>query len=74
VAAASRDDLIERKEAVRAEIAQVRRELARARQAEAAAPERDRRKHARRIKELEARLDALMAEEHSLRLQIDRTG
>jgi hypothetical protein len=59
---------------VRAEIAQARRELARARQAEAATPERDRRKHARRIEELEARLEILMAEEHSLRLQTDRAG
>jgi len=72
VAALSRDDLIERKEAVRAEIAQTRRELARARQAEAGAPERDRRKHARRVEELEARLEILMAEEHGLRLKIDR--
>ena len=74
MAAASRGDLIERKEAVRAEIAQVRRELSRARQAEAAVPERDRRTHARRIEELEARIEALMAEEHSLRLRIDRAG
>ena len=69
-----RGDLIERKEAVHAEIAQTRRELARARQAEATAPERDCRKHARRIEELETRLEALMAEEYSLRLQIDRAG
>ncbi|MCU0500318.1 MAG: hypothetical protein MUC51_00885 [Anaerolineae bacterium] len=69
-----RGDLIERKEAVRAEIAQTRRGLARARQAEASATERDRRKHARRVEELEARLEILMAEEHSLRLQIDRAG
>jgi septal ring factor EnvC (AmiA/AmiB activator) len=74
VAALNRDDLVERKEAVRAEIAQTRRELARARQAETAALERDRRKHVRRIEELEARLVVLMAEEHSLRLKIDRTG
>jgi hypothetical protein len=74
VAALSRDELIERKEAVRAEIAQARRELARVRQSEAAATERDRRKHARRIEELEVRLDTLLAEEHSLRLKIDRTG
>ncbi len=59
---------------MRAEIAQTRRELARARQAEVAAPERDRRKHSRRVEELEARLEILMAEEHSLRLQIDRAG
>ena len=74
MAALSRDDLIERKEAVRAEIAQVRRDLARARPAEATASERDRSKHARRIEELETRLEALMAEEYSLRLQIDRAG
>jgi hypothetical protein len=59
---------------VRAEIAQVQRGLTRARQAEAAAPERDRRKHTRRIEQLEARLATLMAEEHSLRLLIDRAG
>ena len=59
---------------MRAEIAQVRRELVRARQAEATASERDRSKHARRIEELEARLEALMADEHSLRIKIDRAG
>ena len=59
---------------MRAEIAQARRELSRARQAEAAATERDRRKHTGRMEELEVRLDGLMAEEHSLRLQIDRTA
>ena len=74
MAAPSRNDLSERKEVVRAAIAQTRRELARTRQAEAAASERDRRKHARRIEELQARLEALMAEEHSLRLRIDQTG
>jgi hypothetical protein len=74
VAAPSRDELIERKEAMRAEMAQTRRELARVRQSEVAATERDRRKHTRRIEELEARLDGLLAEEHSLRLKIDRTG
>jgi len=74
VAALSRDDLIERKEAVHAEIAQTRRELARTRLAEAAASEREQRKLVRRIEELEARLEVLMAEEHSLRLKIDRTS
>jgi len=59
---------------VRAEIAQVQRKLARARQSEAATPERERRKHARRVEDLEARLEVLMTEEHSLRLRIDRTG
>jgi len=59
---------------VRAEIAQARRELARARQVEATAPEPEWRKHVRRIEELEIHLEALMAEEHSLRLRIDRTG
>jgi regulator of replication initiation timing len=56
----SRAELIERKEAVRAEIARIRQQLARARQT-------------RQIEALEARLAALMAEEHSLRLRIDRT-
>jgi hypothetical protein len=74
VAALSRDELIERKEAVLAEIAQARRELARVHQSESTATERDRRKHTLRIEELEVRLDALLAEEHSLRLKIDRTG
>ena len=59
---------------MRAEIAQVQRKLARARQSEATTPERERRKHARRVEDLEARLEVLMTEEHSLRLRIDRTG
>jgi hypothetical protein len=59
---------------VRAEIAQARRELARARHAETTAPKPERRKHGRRIEELEIHLEALMAEEHGLRLRIDRTG
>ena len=59
---------------MRVEIAQMRRELARARQAETTATERDRHKHTHRIEDLEASLEVLMAEEHSLRLRIDRAG
>jgi len=60
----NRADLIERKEAVRAEIAAIGRQLSRARQ-----------QHPQlvgQIAALEARRQALMAEEHDLRLQIDR--
>lgn len=67
----NRAGLIERKEAVRAEIARTRQELARAQQTQAG-PRPARSAH--QIAELEARLEALMAEEHALRLQIDRSG
>lgn len=61
--AAFRAALIERKLTVIAEIEQARRELARLQTASSAA---------RRRQEIEAQLDALMAEEHRLRLAIDR--
>ena len=55
--------LIEQKEAIRAEIAQVQRAVGRARNEGA---------KAQRIGQLEARLKTLMAEEHDLRLRIDQ--
>ena len=70
----NRAGLIERKEAVRAEIARTRQALARAQQDQAGAPGPRPPRAARQIAELEARLEALMAEEHALRLQIDRSG
>lgn len=69
----NRAGLIERKDAVRAEIARIRQQLARAQQAQAGAADQRPSRVARQIEELEARLDALMAEEHTLRLQIDRS-
>ncbi|OIO97051.1 MAG: hypothetical protein AUK03_03075 [Anaerolineae bacterium CG2_30_64_16] len=59
----NRADLIERKEAVRAEIAAIGRQLARVQQHPQLVGQ---------IAALEARRQALMAEEHDLRLQIDR--
>jgi hypothetical protein len=70
----NRAGLIERKEAVRAEIARLLQQLARAQQTHAAAPGQPLTRSARQIAELEARLEALMAEEHALRIQIDRSG
>ena len=58
-----RDELIQRKEEVRAEIAVCTRRLA----AEAGQPD------GRRAAELQARLEALMAEENRLRQLIDRS-
>jgi hypothetical protein len=60
--AADRQALIERKAAVQAEIAQARSELARSGSGPGSRSQ------------VEARLQALMAEEHRLRLLIDRTG
>ena len=69
----SRDDLIARKEAVRAEIARARRTLERVRgEAEGASGLRGR-FLAQRAAQLESQLDALMAEEYRLRLGIDRS-
>ncbi|MER2600554.1 MAG: hypothetical protein ABTQ73_13635 [Caldilineales bacterium] len=61
----TRAALIERKQAVIAEIEQARRAQARLLAVPATA---------RRRREIEARLDALMAEEARLRLAIDRTS
>lgn len=69
----NREHLIERKESVRNEIARMRSQLARIRAAEVTAVGGECHRTAHQIQELEARLDALMAEEHSLRLQIDRS-
>jgi uncharacterized protein (DUF3084 family) len=69
----NREHLIERKESVRNEIARVRSQLARIRAAEITAVGGERHRTSHQIQELEARLDALVAEEHSLRLQIDRS-
>jgi len=60
----NRAELVEQKEAVKAEIASVRRRMAQARGSDAKPA---------RIAELEAQLQAHMAEEHRLRLLIDRT-
>ncbi|MFZ2359735.1 MAG: hypothetical protein WA040_10370 [Anaerolineae bacterium] len=62
----NRSQLINRKHAVIAHIQHTRRELERARL------QGDRRSQ-RRAQELEAQLAQLMAEEHRLRIQIDRT-
>jgi hypothetical protein len=61
-----RNQLIERKQQVIAEIRRVRRELERERQG-------DSRRSAGRVRALESRLDDLMAEEYRLRLAIDRS-
>jgi hypothetical protein len=69
----SREALIARKEAVRAELARAHRTLERARtEAEAAAGLR-RRYLQHRVAQLEARTDALMAEESRLRQLIDQS-
>ncbi len=62
----SRSQLIERKQQVIAEIQRARRELERVRM------QPDPRSQ-RRAQELEAQLAGLMAEEHRLRLEIDRS-
>ncbi len=69
----TRNDLIARKELVRAEIGRVRRELARLQQLQARATGSAADQLARQAAALEARLADLMAEEHALRLQIDRS-
>lgn len=61
--ALTRAELIDRKQAVIADISQARRELARLQPTSEAQ---------RRRAELDAWLNALMAEEHRLRLAIDR--
>lgn len=62
----NREQLISRKHEVIADIARTRRELEKEQQRATW------RNHHRRMA-LERRLDALMAEEHRLRLEIDRT-
>lgn len=68
-----RDQLITRKGEVQIKLAWVQRELARVRAGQAL-PGPAGRRNSRRAQELEAELDALMAEEHRLRLLIDRSG
>ncbi len=70
----NRDDLIAAKGAVRAEIAQVVRRLEQARSELAGASGLRRRFLASRVAGLEARLEALAAEESRLRQAIDRSG
>ena len=61
-----RSQLIERKHHVIAQIQRTRRELERMRL-------QGDRNSQRRVQELEAQLEGLMAEEHRLRIEIDRT-
>jgi hypothetical protein len=69
----SREELIARKEAVRAELVRTHRSLERAR-AEAKAASGLRRHYLRRrVAQLEARADALMSDEYRLRQLIDQT-
>ena len=60
----NRAELVEQKEAVKAEIAAVQRRLAQAWGSDAKPA---------RLAELDAQLQAFMAEEHRLRLLLDRT-
>jgi hypothetical protein len=62
----SQSQLIERKHQVIAQIQRTRQELERVRL-------RDDRRSQRRVQELQVQLEALMAEEHRLRIEIDRT-
>jgi hypothetical protein len=68
----SREALIARKEAVRAELARTRRELEHARTAVETAAGLRRRYLQRRLAQLETRADALMSEEYRLRQLIDQ--
>lgn len=63
----NRDALIARKHAVRRQIEGTRRRLTHARQPADGKPNK------RQIRQLEAKLDQLMAEEYNLRLAIDRS-
>lgn len=63
---ADRSELIAQKQSLLAEMAQVRREIAR----EQSRPQ----PRASRLRTLESQLDRLMAEEHNLRQQIDRSA
>jgi hypothetical protein len=68
----SREDLIARKEAIRAELARTHRTLERARAEAEAASGLRRRYLQNRIAQLEARADALMSEEYRVRQLIDQ--
>lgn len=61
----NRNTLIARKESVRARITQTQRELERERILQ--------RPNSKRIRQLEQQLERLMAEEHELRQEIDRS-
>ena len=69
----SRDDLIATKEAVKAELARTQRALERARAELEAASRLRRSVLAGRVRQLESRAERLMAQEHDLRLAIDRS-
>jgi hypothetical protein len=69
----SREDLIARKEAIRADLARTHRTLERARDEVEAASGLRRRYLQRRVAKLEARADALMSEEYRVRQLIDQT-
>jgi hypothetical protein len=69
----SREELIARKEAIRAELARTRRELEHTRTVIEAASGLRRRYLQRRLTHLESRADALMSEEYRLRQLIDQS-
>ena len=68
----SREELIARKEVVRADLARTHRVLEQAREAAEAASGLRRQYLRSRVAQLEARADALMSEEYRVRLLIDR--
>lgn len=68
-----RDMLIARKSEVHAELARLHRQASAAEVRVASASGRARDFETARLQELHSRIDALIAEEHRLRLQIDRT-
>jgi hypothetical protein len=69
----SRDELIARKGALRAELARTQRSLEHARAEAEQASGLRRRYLQRRVAQLEARADALMSEEYRVRQWIDRS-
>ena len=69
----SREDLIARKEAIRAELARTHRSLERARSEAETASGLRRRYLQSRLAHLEARADALMSEEYRVRQLIDQS-
>jgi len=68
----SREELIARKEVVRADLARTHRVLEQAREAAEAASGLRRQYLRSRVAQLEARADALMSEEYRVRLLIDQ--
>jgi hypothetical protein len=69
----SREELIARKEAVRAELARTHRTLERTRAEAASASGLRRRYLQRRVAQLETRADTLMSEEYQVRQLIDQS-